>query len=175
MGFDPISSSHFHVIEYIEKEQFDECRGVGIYSSKTTAWIHKKSKWGRSASVTIERSDRRTSETMYLNSCLHIMGYWWGCQQILVVDMKGETWRKIPCPLGSSPSIHQAQGHLCVCTVRGHNMSKLSIWILEDYGTNKWTLNYIVSILKVFAQTNIEFSYYSYYDVNEYYSTGHLE
>jgi len=25
----------------------------------------------------------------------------------------------------------------------------------------------------VFAQTNIEFSYYSYYDVNEYYSTVH--
>jgi hypothetical protein len=40
-------------------------------------------------------------------------------------------------------------------------MSKLSIWILEDYGTNKWTLKHIVSILKVFAQTNIEFSYYS--------------
>ena len=27
----------------------------------------------------------------------------------------------------------------------------------------------------MFAQTNIEFSYYSYYDVNEYYSTVHLE
>ena len=54
-------------------------------------------------------------------------------------------------------------------------MSKLSIWILEDYGTNKWTLKHIVSILKVFAQTNIEFSYYSYYDVNEYYSMVHPE
>jgi hypothetical protein len=32
-----------------------------------------------------------------------------------------------------------------------------------------------VSILKVFAQTNIEFSYYSHYDVNEYYSMVHLE
>ncbi|XP_066344107.1 uncharacterized protein [Miscanthus floridulus] len=80
LGFDPIASSHFHVIEYIEKEQFDECRGVDIYSSKTIAWIRKKSKWGRSASMTIERSDRRTSETMYLNGCLHIMGYWWGYQ-----------------------------------------------------------------------------------------------
>jgi hypothetical protein len=54
-------------------------------------------------------------------------------------------------------------------------MSKLSIWILKDYGTNKWALKHTVSILKVFAQTNIEFSYYSYYDVNEYYSTVHLE
>ena len=95
--------------------------------------------------------------------------------QILIVDMEGETWRKIPCPRGSSPSIHQAQGHLCVYTVHGHNMSKLSMWILENYGTNKWTLKHTVSILKLFAQTNIEFSYYSYYDVNEYYSTVHLE
>ena len=54
-------------------------------------------------------------------------------------------------------------------------MSKLSIWILEDYGTNKWTLKHTISILKVFAQTNIEFSYYSYYDVNEYYSMVHPE
>ena len=54
-------------------------------------------------------------------------------------------------------------------------MSKLSIWILEDFGTNKWTLKHTVSILKVFAQAKIEFSYYSYYDVNEYYSTVHLE
>ena len=42
-------------------------------------------------------------------------------------------------------------------------------------GTIKWTLKHTVSILKVFAQTNDEFSYYSYYDVNEYYSTVHLE
>ena len=69
----------------------------------------------------------------------------------------------------------QALGHLCVCIVCGHNMSKLSIWILEDYGTNKWTLKHTVSILVVFAQTNIEFNYYSYYDVNEYYSTVHPE
>ena len=78
---------------------------------------------------------------------------------------------KIPCPHRSSPSIHQAQGHLCVCTIHGHNMFKLLIWILEDYGTNKWTLKHTVSFLKVFAKTNIEFC--CYYDVNEYYSMVH--
>ena len=41
MGFDPIASSHFHVIEYIEEELDDECMGVDIYSSKTTSWIYK--------------------------------------------------------------------------------------------------------------------------------------
>jgi hypothetical protein len=95
------------VIEYIEEEQFDRCRGVDIYSSKATTWIFKESKWGRNTSVIIEKSDRRSSETMYLNGCLHIMGYSWGCQ-ILAMDMEGETWRKSPCPRGFAGSIHQA-------------------------------------------------------------------
>ena len=106
---------------------------------------------------------------MYLNSFLHIMGYSWG-YQILVVDMEGETWRKIPCLCHSEGSIHQAQGHLCVCTVCGRDMPKLYIWILEDYGTNKWTLKHTVSTLDVFAETNIEFGYL---DVDQYYSTVH--
>ena len=74
---------------------------------------------------------------MYVNGCLHIMRYLGFYPQILAVDMEGETWRKIPCSRGSSPSIHQAQGHLCVCTIDGRNMSKLLIWILEDYCINK--------------------------------------
>ena len=94
MGFDPIASSHFHVIEYIEKEQDDECKGVDTYSSKTIAWIYKESKWGPNTCVTFERL-----ETMYLNGCLHIIGY----SLILVVDMEGKTWRKIPRPRGTLP------------------------------------------------------------------------
>ena len=65
---------------------------------------------------------RSRSTSVFLNGCLHIMGY----SLILVVDMKGKTWRKIPRPHGTLPSIHQAQGHLCVCNVGGiggHNMS----------------------------------------------------
>ena len=128
MGFDPTASSHFHVIEYVEKEQDDECNGVDIYSSKATAWIYKESKWGPNTCVTIKRSEEmRSSDTVYLNGCLHIMGYSRVYPHILAVDMEGETWRKIPCLRGSSPSIHQAQGHLCVCTIHGHNMSKLLI------------------------------------------------
>ena len=44
---------------------------------------------------------------------------------------------EIPRTRGSLPSIHQAQGQLCVCTLHGRNMSNLKIKILEDYGTNK--------------------------------------
>ena len=120
MGFDPKASLHFHMIEYIEKEQDDECKGVSIYSSKTTAWIYKESKWGPNTCVTFE-----ISETMYLNGCLHFMEY--SQCYILAVDIEGETWRKIPRLCGSLPSIHQAQGHLYVCTVHSRNMSNLKI------------------------------------------------
>jgi hypothetical protein len=37
-------------------------------------------------------------------------------------------------------------GHLCECIVSGCNMPKFSIWILKDYGTNKWTLKHTVNI-----------------------------
>ena len=118
LGFDPTASSHFHAFEYMEED--GQCMGVDIYSSKTAAWICKESKWEPNTCVTFERS-----ETMYLNGCLHIMDY--SQCYILVVDMEGETWRKIPRPCDSLPSIHQAQGQLCVCTLHGHNMSNLKI------------------------------------------------
>jgi hypothetical protein len=74
--------------------------------------------------------------SVFFNGCIHIRGY----SLILVMDMERKTWRKIPRPRGTLPSIHQAQGNLCVCTVGGvggHNMSQLLVWILEDRATNK--------------------------------------
>ena len=41
-------------------------------------------------------------------------------------------------------------------------MSQLSVWILEDYATNKWTLKHTVSTLKVFGKSNIKFGYVDY-------------
>ena len=92
---------------------------------------------------------------VFLNGCLHYIGFCEGYHHMLAVDMEGKKWRKIPnCPRGFSCSIHQAQGHLCQCTVGGRNMSKLSIWILEDYGTNnKWTLKHTISLRKLFGKT----------------------
>ena len=98
---------------------------------------------------------------MFLNGCLHIMGY----SLILIVDMEVKTWRKIRRPRGTLPSIHQAQCHLCVCTVggvSGHNMSQLSVWILEDYASDKWTLKHTISTLKVFRKTSIKFGFVDY-------------
>ena len=73
-------------------EDDDQCMGVDIYSSKTIAWICKESKWVSNTCVTIERfEEMRSSETMYLNSCLHIMGDSWANPHILAVDMEEMT------------------------------------------------------------------------------------
>ena len=83
---------------------------------------------------------------------------------ILDVDMEGNTWRKIDRPSGLQHSMYQAQGHLCVCTIAGPNDSKLSIWILEDYGTNNWTLKHMVSTWILFERINIRFGFMDWVD-----------
>ena len=140
MGFDPIASSHFHVIEHIEEEQDDECMDVDIYSSKTTAWIYKESKWDEHTDMTFYRQP-----SVFLNGCLHIMGHSREYSMILAIDMEGNTWRRIDRPSGLQYSMHQSQGHLCICTVASPNDSKLSICILKDYGTNNWILKHTVN------------------------------
>jgi hypothetical protein len=64
---------------------------------------------------------------------------------IVAVDMEENTWRKIDRPDGLHHSMHQAQGYLYLCTVDGPNDFELSIWILEDYGTDNWTLKHTVT------------------------------
>ena len=121
LGFDLIASSHFHVFEYMEED--GQCMGVDIYSSKTTTWIFKESKWGEEAEWTFSKSI-----IVFLNGCLHYIGFCDGYRHILAVDMEGKTWRKIPnWTRGFSLAFLQNQGHLCQCTVGVRNMSKLSI------------------------------------------------
>ena len=87
--------------------------------------------------------------------------------------MEIETWRKIHCSHGYAFSIHQAQDHLCVCTVCGCDYPKLNIRILEGNGTTyKWILKHTFNILDVLLETNIDFGYL---DVDQYYTAVHPE
>jgi hypothetical protein len=101
--------------------------GVEIYSSKTVAWIFKESEWGEGSIVL-----RSKLRSIFLNGFMHMLEY----SMIVAMDMEGKTWRTIHKPGGAEMSIHQAQGHLCVCCVDFCNRSWLLVWILEDYGTD---------------------------------------
>jgi hypothetical protein len=92
------------VIEFVEVE--GACIGVEIYSSKIAAWIFKESEWGDGSIVLCSKS-----RSVFLKGFMHMLEY----SVIFVVDMEGKTWRIIRKLGGAEMSIHQAQGHLCVC------------------------------------------------------------
>jgi hypothetical protein len=75
---------------------------------------------------------------------------------IVAMDMEGKTWRTIHKPSGVEMSIHQAQGHLCVCCADFCNRSWLLVWILEDYGTDNWILKHVVDMEELFGHMNIK-------------------
>ena len=125
-------SSHFYVIEFLEVE--GACIGVEIYS-KTVAWIFKESKWGEGSIVL-----RSKLRSVFLNGFMHMVEY----SMIVAVDIEEKTWRTIRKPGGAEMSIHQAQGHLCVCCADFCNRSWLLVWILEDYGIDNWSLKHVV-------------------------------
>jgi hypothetical protein len=72
-------------------EEDGQCVGVDIYSSKTIAWIFKESKLGEEAKWTLSKST-----TVFLNGCLHYIGFYEGYHHNLAVDMEEKAWRKIP-------------------------------------------------------------------------------
>jgi hypothetical protein len=88
--------------------------GVEIYSSKIAAWIFKESEWDEGSIVL-----RSKLRSVFLNDFIHMVEYF----AIVAVDMEEKTWRTI-CKLGGAEmSIHQAEGHLCVCRANFRNRS----------------------------------------------------
>ena len=60
-------------------------------------------------------------------------------------------------PRGHAMSIHGDQSQLCIWIADISNMCDLSIQILEDYGTNKWTLKHVANTQQLFGRNNIQF------------------
>ena len=100
---------------------------------------------------------------------MHMLEY-----SAIVVDTEGKTWRTI-CKLGGAKmSIHQAQGHLCVCCANFCNRSWLLVWILKDYGTDNWSLKHVVDMEELFGRMNIKVGS-ELYDEEYRVITVHLE
>jgi hypothetical protein len=93
----------------------DDSLGVNIYSSKTRVWIFKESKWDEGIVVSTY------GKCVFANGFMHMLEF----TQIVVVDMKGKTWRKMRRPTGDAISIHEAHGQLCFCTADTLNRYEL--------------------------------------------------
>uniref|UniRef100_A0A0E0I1N6 F-box protein At3g26010-like beta-propeller domain-containing protein n=1 Tax=Oryza nivara TaxID=4536 RepID=A0A0E0I1N6_ORYNI len=143
--FDPAISSHFHVLEYVEDED-SYVTGVEIYSSETGLWTLHENGWNdEEVSLDVDRT------SVFLNGFLHSVTY---AAKIVVVDMEGKKWRRIPMPDPDGLDngiIHQTQGRLCAFHVDPNDIFKLSIWFLEDYDTDNWILKHTMSSMKLFG------------------------
>jgi len=126
------------VFEFEEHED-GYVKGVQIYSSKTRAWSQKDSGW--SFGLTICRGSR----SVFFNGMLHLVTYE---NVVAAVDVEAKTWRIIPMPYDDGPFtdideafIDLAQGKLYLATNISDN---LTIWVLDYYGIEDWTLKHHV-------------------------------
>jgi hypothetical protein len=77
---------------------------------------------------------------------------------IVTVDTEGKTWRRIQMPhhIDSSGVIGQSQGRLCAACIGRENGCQLSVWILEDYASGKWTLKHTASVLELLGRPRLQ-------------------
>jgi hypothetical protein len=155
--FDPANSSHFHVLQLLEEDQYGYITGLDIYSSETGAWSHKENGWGDEVALVESRG-------VFMNGMLHLLSFE---STILTVDTEGKTWSTIPLleSMGFENFCHgpvaflgQSQGRLCYMNTRKHITNKISVWILEDYSAvtaGQWNFKYNISTSQLFGEVDL--------------------
>ncbi|KAG0541953.1 hypothetical protein BDA96_02G060600 [Sorghum bicolor] len=158
--FDPASSSHFHLVEIENMVLFETVR---IYSSNSEVWSPVKTDFG---DLHIRYDLHRSA---YANGMVYVVSYD-GMNQILVMDVEGNTRKTIRAPLQKGNGfrlcydyVGQSQGRLhLIChhvdldlgydEIPPENQSyELLICVLEDYDREEWVLKDTVSTLKLFG------------------------
>ncbi|KAG0536514.1 hypothetical protein BDA96_03G070300 [Sorghum bicolor] len=164
LGFDPAVSSHFHVFEFVSNDiwymddghNFDGAIvAVAVYSSKSGVWSlninnHLPIPLGEFAMP-------QDSKGVFFNGILHLTTFY---GMVLAIDVEGKVLRGIPFPISthyeyddSRPvHVYLSQGHLYLTTISDGYQP--SIWVLEDYNGENWTLKHNVNLLHLFGAAN---------------------
>ncbi|CAM0884613.1 unnamed protein product [Alopecurus aequalis] len=159
LGFEPAVSSHFHVFEFIDEEvwgidesELSYCDGrietVAIYSSKSGVWKHQ-------SLDSLAFAIPRNSKSVFINGILHLaVAYYF----ILAVDVEGNRWRIIHIPMepyhddARDDAIFVSREQLYfTSSVTCSNGFQLSVWVRENYNSERWTLKHNVSHLDLFG------------------------
>ncbi|KAM0861694.1 hypothetical protein ACQ4PT_045743 [Festuca glaucescens] len=148
LGFDASVPSRFVVFAPLTNG-LNDSRKLAIYSSETGQWTYVPSKWVAGTLVDHSRKTR-----VFLNGTMHLITLH---KTIVTIDAEGKVWREIEMPnellSGSdTASIGQSQGRLYAWQIDSPRNCQLYIWVLEDYGTGKWTLKHTVDILELFGR-----------------------
>lgn len=130
--FDPaIVPSYFAVfVKPLESGRFE------VYSSETAQWT----------SLLSDCSDLGFAGDdlgyVFFNGTLHLSAYY--SSSIVTLDTKRETWGAIRMPEDNKPAaIGLSRGRLHLVCIDYDNDWQLSVWVLEDYASGKWTLMHI--------------------------------
>ncbi|CAM0948924.1 unnamed protein product [Alopecurus aequalis] len=144
LGFDPVVSSHFHVLEFAPADDDDDThvRPLGIYSSKAGVWTHWRD-WKCPIDI-----DKYSSSTFF-KGVLCLSSY---ADKVVALDMEGNSRViHIPTSHGSCVArdvyVSSGQLHWVISSA-----SELSIWALDYPGTENWTLKHNVSLLQLFGE-----------------------
>jgi len=167
LAFDAAVSSHFHVFEFIpddvwymddeemkENNSFDgRIEVVAIYSSKAGVWSFNEHnfEWGDKFAMPMD------SKSVFFNGVLHLTTY---CM-VVAIDLEGNILRGIPIPMPdydeyNPGGVYVSQGHLYFSSIDVSDKSEdyeLSVWVLEDYNSENWSLKYSVNPLYLFGAT----------------------
>ncbi|BAS92528.1 F-box protein At5g07610 [Oryza sativa Japonica Group] len=172
LGFDPVvSSSHFHVFEFVEDgagdadgnvdddDDFDgHVKGVEIYSSVTGEWSHKDNGWDWEIRI------RDEWNSVFFDGVLHLITLEY---VVAAVDVEGNAWRTIPMPQSlvepfdgiGEGFIGLSQGSLYFVNTDHDEPYKVSVWVLEDYSSEQWIWKHTVSHLHLFRTKRLLFGH----------------
>ncbi|RLN30129.1 hypothetical protein C2845_PM05G31370 [Panicum miliaceum] len=143
--FDPAVSSHFRVFVLVDaKETFElHLTGIEINSSETGAWTYRQIEWGDGTVA--------GWNSVFFKGTLHLTSP--DSSSLLTVDIDANKWGKIPTPRDFHfIGVSQGQLHAVHISNRCNNYNhRLSIWVLEDYAGQQWTLKHEVGAMEMFG------------------------
>lgn len=180
MGFDPAVSSHFHVFEFAEEyldiDGYDHYLRLNIYSSKTGEWSGEMDSGWSTEVGTLNRP-----KIVFFNGMLHLLAVEplsITDSKLVAVDVEGKTWRTIRLPhdeeghplYGAHHSftpykeelIDLSQGLLHFVSTASNDATKLLVWVLDDYDSERWSLQHIVSSMHLLGRAISPYLGYGY-------------
>ncbi|CAO2202076.1 unnamed protein product [Urochloa humidicola] len=129
---------------------------VAVYSSKAGVWSFNEDHFDDQFAMRVD------SKSVFLNGVLHLTTFY---GMVLAIDVKGNILRWIPVPTsdyedyGNIPDcgVYLSQEHLYFAAGNVYQSwdsdeSELSVWVLEDYNSENWSLKHNVNPLLMFGE-----------------------
>ncbi|WVZ87736.1 hypothetical protein U9M48_034329 [Paspalum notatum var. saurae] len=165
--FDPAASTHFELIEFYKTSK---AIVVHTYSSETKRWMKRRNEQrGEGGGWDFFRSIMFMESCTFFKKMLHftVSPSSTGLHRIAAIDATGKVCRVIQWPKnhGLPFFVGQSKGLLHCLSVPGHTnnkscqMTKLSIWVLEDYDAEEWNLKYTVNLSELFGKRSFRLGY----------------